>query len=340
MTERTLSELAGAEIVPNMGGPNGWLVRFGPNDYDTVNKSAKNRLILEGEVDIEDSVEYSGITVDFDLEADEITLDDGENQVRVPAAKHENVLWAVRDGDETRIQNLFGDLYVPTVRQGLMDMLIPRFRQDDTDIRKTEDGWLINGNILVSWDATNHPINVAQTHIVSGGTTVEADEEKEARDIIFSLSDDSEVQLPNGTTTDLDETEMKFLTTVALILGSDYIQNNLYDDGLADSIEDSRITGFTDTKSGLHHNHGITKHTLSDLGVTDEATERLWYNENDHTGVWELAIREEEFKTAPIDVFEDAANGSTRKWNKIYNTKEKAPIPKNIRNDLERRYGG
>jgi len=336
MSERTLSELANAEIVPNMGGENGWLVRFGEGDYDTVNKSAKNRLILEGEVGIEDSVSYGGIIVDFDLEADEINLHDGDNEVRVPATKHENVLWAVRDGDGPRLNDLFDELYVPTVRQGLMDMLMPRFRQADSDIRKTGEGWLINGDILVSWDGTNHPVNVATTHVVRGGDTVEADTEKEAREINFALSDDSAVQLPNGTTTSLDEVEMEFLTSVALILGQG--QTGLYDDGLSESIRDSNIVGFTDTKSGLHHGHGMRKHTLGDLGVTDAASDRLWYNDYDHTGVWEMAVREDEFKTAPIEVFEDAPNDDPSKWQKIHNTKEKAPIPKHIRSDLKERY--
>ena len=337
MTERTLSELANAEIVPDMGGPNGWLVRFGEGDYDTVNKCAKNRLILEGEVNLQDTVSYGGIMVDFDLEADEISLHDGENEVRVPASKHENVLWAVRDGDGQRLRSLFDELYVPTVRQGLMDMLMPRFRTNSEAIRKTGEGWLISGDILVSWDGTNHPVNVAQTHVVSGGSTVEAEEDKEAREINFALSDDSAVQLPNGTTTSLDEVEMEFLTSVALILGQG--QSGLYDDGLSESIRDSNIVGFTDTKSGLHHGHGLRKHTLGQLGVTDAAADRLWYNDYDHTGVWEMAVREDEFKTAPIEVFEDAPNDDPSKWQKIHNTKEKAPIPKHVRSDLESRYG-
>lgn len=337
MTERTLSELANAEIVPDMGGPNGWLVRFGEGDYDTVNKSAKNRLILEGEVGIEDSVSYGGIMVDFDLEADEISLHDGDNEVRVPATKHENVLWAVRDSDGGRLRKLFDELYVPTVRQGLIDMLTPRFRREGSELRKTGEGWLLNGDILLSWDASNHPVNVAQTHVVSGGSTVEAEEDKEAREINFSLSDDTEVRLPNGTTTELDEVEMEFLVSAALILGHE--ANEFYQDGLTDSIKNSNIVGFTDTKSGLHHGHGLRKHTLSQLGVTDAAADRLWYNDYDHTGVWEMAVREDEFKTAPIDVFEDAANDDPSKWRKIHNTKEKAPIPKHVRSDLESRYG-
>lgn len=333
----TLRELAEAEVVPNQGGPNAWLVRFGEGEYELVNKSAKNTLLVKDEVSIEDSAEYGGILVDFDLENDDIYLvnEDG-TEVRVPSNKHEHVLWSVHDEDGPRLNRLFDELHVPTVRQGVLDMLMPRFRENKTDIRKTEEGWLVGGDILVSWDASNHPVDVAQTHIVRGGEAVEADEDREAREISFEISDSTEVTLPNGTATDLTEVEMEFLTTVGLILNAG--ATDLYDDGLTESIENSRIVGFTDTKSGLHHGHGMQKHTLDMLGVTDEATERLWYNEYDHAGVHELYVRRNEFETAPIDVFEDAANDDPSKWRKIENTSQKAPIPKNVRRDLESRY--
>lgn len=338
MSERTLSELANAEIVPDMGGPNAWLVRFGEGDYDTVNKSGKHTLLLKKDVAIEDSVSYGGIMVDYDLENDDVFLHDGDNKVRVPDAKHEGVLWAVYDEDGPRLQRIFDELHVPTVRKGLMDMLMPRFRDGDTDVIKTGEGWLIGGDILVSWDGTNHPVNVAQTHVVRGGEAVRADTDKQARDINFSLPDERTVALPNGTRTRLDDVEMKFLTTVALILGRNYTATGLYDDGLTDAISRSSITAFTDTKSGLHHGHGLRKHTLSDLNVSDEAIDRLWYNEYDHTGVHELYVRRREFENAPIDVFTDAANDDATKWRKIKQTSEKAPIPKHVRSDLESRY--
>jgi hypothetical protein len=336
MTERTLSELAGAEIVPDMGGDNAWLVRVSEGEYTTINKSAKNTLLLKDKVPVEDTVSHSGIMVDFDLEGDEILLHDCDNQTRVPPEKHEHVLWAVHDEDGDRLNKLFDELYTPTVRQGVIDMLTPRFRRDDSEIAKTEDGWLLNGDILLSWDGSNHPVNVEQTHVVRGSRTKEADEDKEARSIDFDLADDSMVKLPNGTETELTEVEMKFLVSAALILGHE--ANEFYQDGLTQSIKDSSIRAFTDTKSGLHHGHDMGKHTLDMLGVTDEAIERLWYHEYDHVGVWEMAARRDEFENAPIDVFENAPNTDASKWAKIESTKEKAPIPKSIRSDLEERY--
>lgn len=335
MSDRTLNELSNAEIVPNAGGSNAYMVRFGEGDYDTVNKSGKNTLLLKRRVTPDGTAEYGGIIVNFDLQNDVITLHDGDNDVHVPEAKHENVLWAIYEEDGPRLNKLFDELYTPTVREGLMDMLMPRFREEKSDIRKSEDGWLIGGDILVSWDATNHPVNVAQTHVVSGGSTVEADKDKGARDIQFKMAN-GDITLPNGTTTELTDVEMKFLISVGLILDKN---PDHYDDGLFDAIESSHISAFTDEKSGLFHSHSVGKHRLSDLGVTDEATDRLWYNSFDHAGVHELALRENEFANAPIDVFEDAPNDDARKWEKINSTKEKAPIPKSVRSDLEERYG-
>lgn len=342
MTARTLSELAEAEIVPNAGGPNAYMVRFGEDDYDMVNKSAKHVLILEDDVLPEgDNVSYGGIRVDFDLEDDAIMLHDGEDSVRVPDDKHEHVLWAVHDEDGPRLNDLFDKLYTPTVRQGVMDWFMPRFREDAEQIRKTENGWLLNGDILLGWDASNSPVDVDTTHVVSGGETVPAKLEKNAREISFPRGldlDETAATTPDGRTITLDAVETRFLTTAALVLGRGYLKNDLYNDELDEVIESSEIQGFTDTRSGLHHGHGMGKHTLSMLGVTDAASERLWYNSYDHAGVHEMAVREDEFRDAPIDVFEDAPNDDTRKWQKIHSTKEKAPIPKRVRADLKERY--
>jgi len=330
-----LAELLDAEIVEGMGGPNAFLVDFGDEDYDLVSKSPKNRLILEEDMDLQGSVEYGGILVDFDLANDDIYLDNGDGEdVRVPSEKHEHVLWSIRDEDGPRLQKLFDALYVPTVRQGLMDMLMPRFREAKSDIRKTEDGWLLQGDILVSWDGENHPVDVAKTHVVRGGKAVEADEDKEAREIEFKMADGN-ITLPNGTSTELSDVEMRFLITVGLALDTN---PSHYDDGLYAAIESSRVVSFTDTRSGLHHGHVPSKHRIQDLGVTDEASERLWYNSYDHAGVHELYVRRSEFENAPIDVFEDAPNDDASKWQKIQNTSKKAPIPTSVREDLENRY--
>jgi len=79
----------------------------------------------------------------------------------------------------------------------------------------------------------------------------------------------------------------------------------------------------------------MRKHTLGDLGVTDAASEKLYYNSHDHAGVWEMAVREQELRNAPFEVFGDAPNDDPSKWQKINSTKEKAPVPKSVRSNLE-----
>jgi hypothetical protein len=336
MSDRKLSELANGEIVPEMGGPNAWLVRFGEGDYDTVNKSGKNTLLLKGDVASNGSESYGGIEVNFDLDSDDITISDGSDSVRVPSIKQEDTLQAVFDGDGERLQETFDEVHVPTVRQGLMDMLMPRFRDEGSRIRKTDGGWLLNDDIMVNWDATNSPANIRDTHVVSGGSTVIAEDDKEAREISFDIADEKTIDLPNGTETELTDVEAEFLTSVGLILGQD--EPGGYVDCISNAISASEIVGFTDTKSGLHHSHGLNKHTLQEIGVTDEAAQRLWYNDYDHTGVHEMYIRRDEFENAPIDVFTDAPNRSAKKWRQMKKTSQQAPIPKQVRSDLQSRY--
>lgn len=331
----TTQDLVNGEIVPNAGGPNSWLVRFGEGEYELVGRNAKNQLILEDGVFDVDTFTFGGVTVHVNFDSDEYSLERDGNTVPVPVEKQEHVLWSIHDADGERLNNIFDELYVPRVRVGLMDMLMPLLRNDDTNIVKTEDGWVINGEILLSWDSSNHPIDVEETHVVRSGDAVPANTNKQARDISFTLSDSVIVNLPNGTQTELDDVEQKFLVSAAVIADADISQMPR---GLQNAVENSRISSFTDTKSGLYHGHSMNKHTLDMLGVTDEAIDRLWYHAYDHAGVHELCVRREEFVDAPIDVFEDSSNDDPDKWEKIEYTSQKAPIPKRVRRDLEDRY--
>jgi len=331
----TTQDLVNGEIVPNAGGPNSWLVRFGEGEYELVGRNAKNQLILEDGVFDVDTFTFGGVTVHVNFESDEYSLERDGHTVPVPVEKQEHVLWSIHDEDGERLNSIFDELYVPRVRVGLMDMLMPLLRDDDTDIVKTEDGWVINGEILLSWDSSNHPIDVEETHVVRSGDAVPANTNKQARDISFTLSDSVIVNLPNGTQTELDDVEQKFLVSAAVIADADISQMPR---GLQNAVEDSRISSFTDTRSGLFHNHSESKHKIQDLGVTDECADMLWSNANDHTPLHEMALREQELKNAPIEVFEDAPNDDPTMWQKIHSTREIAPIPKHIRLMLEDMY--
>lgn len=335
--ERNLSELKNAEIVPNAGGENAWMVRFGENDYDTVNKTPKNRLILEeGVLDLDYTL--GDVRVEVDLENDDYRLSKGGRSVKVPSSKEEHVLWTLYDQDVDRARRLFRELTEDRVRVGLMDWFMPRFSEarENNNLRKVEDGWLVNEEILVAWDGENYCTNLDETHVVQGGSTVTADEEKPARDIDFgTIPHDASVEAPSGKEVTLSKAELKFLATVEFLT-----ENDGPSDDIGSLVEKARVNSFTDTKSGLHHGHSMDKHTLDMLGVTDEAAEKLYYNSYDHAGVHEMSFRRQEFENSPINVFEDAANDDTQKWQKIESTTEKAPIPRDVRQSLKSMYGG
>lgn len=332
MTDYSLRELADAEVVPDVSGSNTWLLRFGPNEYDTVNKTAKNTLIVKKDAIDPDTSTYTvgSVTVEIDFDDDEYVLHRGTNEALVPPERQEHVLWSIYDDDAQRIAEIFDDIYEETVRVGVMDWFRPRFT---AEITKGENGWLVDG-ALVRWNGENAVASVDDTYEVSGGEAVPADDQTPALRLTEHWAGEATAQTPNGREIDLSETERRFLATVAL-LSDDY---GSYGDGLDETVEQTDVDGFTDTKSGLYHGHDRTKHTLGQLGVTDEAQERLWYNSHDHAGVHELSVRRDEFENAPIDVFEDAANDDPDKWSKISLTSEKAPIPQSVRDDLESRY--
>lgn len=341
MTDLTLQQIANAEIVPDMGGPEQWLIRTGEEEYEFVPKNARNTLLLkDNEVNEKGGVIVAGdYSVVLDFEADTFRLAGPSRSVNVPSESEENVLWAAYDRDEARLARLFSNLTEGRVRVGTVDYFLPRFREarEDDMLRKVEDGWLVDDEILVNWRAENYAINVEETHLVKGGGTVVADETKPARDLDFgNLPDEATVQTPTGGEVELFDDEIEFLATVEFLLEE---RGYIVDNGLiGDAVEQAQVSAFTDTKSGLHHGHGLQKHDLSDLGVTDEAIQRLWSNSYDHTGVWEMGIREQEFKNAPFSVFEDAENHDADKWRKIKSTQEKAPIPQSTKDQLEEMY--
>jgi hypothetical protein len=334
-TKYKTEDLANAEVVPNSGGPNAWLVRFGEENYDLVGKNAKNQLILQDGVFDNDTFKFGGVTVNVDFDMENYSLERDGVVTQVPVNKHEHVLWSIHDEDGDRLNKLFDEFNVPRVRIGMMDMLMPLLRDSGADIHKSDDGWVIGRDILLSWDASNHPVNVQETHVVSGGTTVAADVDKQARNFQFSLADEATVELPNGTSTELRNVEQEFLISAAIIADAD---TGGFPSAVQQAVEDSAITAFTDTKSGLHHSHSMDKHTLGMVGVTEDASSRLWYNDYDHAGVHELYERRDEFQNADTATFKNASNSSARKWEQIDKVRRAAPIPKSVKQDLKQRY--
>jgi hypothetical protein len=344
----TYDDLRSAEVVPAHSGDGSYLVRLGENEYVSIPNTGLTTLALHDDVfdsfDGNGSVELGSgipgipIEVNVDFDSDEVTLTRDGDTARIPSEKHDNVFYAVYERDSARLVDIFEDHYTPTVRQGVMDWFMPRFRQDD-DIHKTDDGWLLDGEVLVRWDGSNEVADPdLDTHVVRGGSTQQQDVGREALDVSMATMPDGrsfEAETPSGRTVELDETEARFLTTVGLWFDRNA---SLYDDDLYRMVERSSVDAFTDPKSGIRHGHEISKHCIQDLGVTDEAADKLWYSHMDHAALWEMAVRRGEFEDAPIDVFEDAANDDPDKWDAIESTKQNAPVPQSVKGDINERY--
>lgn len=365
MSEFTIAELREAEIVPEQGGPNAWLVRFGESDYRMVPRTPKHRLLLETDLleraeggdtkvlDRDDGAQ-DHVTFTADVDSDSYHLTVNGNRLKVPSDFENEVLEAYADEDFAELRRVHQDIVENRVRVGLMDRFMPRFAdaRDDNRLRKAGDGWVIDDTFIVQWNGENYLTEQVGTHIVESGEAVRADEEHPAREITFDIPDDEvEVDVPNtvDATVTLSAREARFLATAECLLNPQEYLTDVEADWVEDAVESvqdpiaslartAQVSGFTDEKSGLYHGHGLQKHTLSDLGVTDEAIDMLHYNSFDHTGVWEMAVREQEFKNAPFNVFEDAANDDSSKWQKIRNTKDKAPIPSDVKQSLQQMY--
>jgi hypothetical protein len=343
-------EIQDAEIVPNQGGPNAWLLRFGEGEYDIVGKSPRNRLLVEEDIDLRNSVsirhneslDYYNVSINEN--ESELTLQetrDGTKQdiVTVPVEYESDVYDAVSNRDGERLRSLYDALHTVEVREGVMDMVMPLFRDGSMSVRKTDDGWLFGDeqedDILLTWDAENHPVDV-QTMFNGRGEKIDSVESSTtAREIDFNLEDEVVMNLPNGTETVLTDVEQEFLVTAGLING---IEESRAPNSLCEIIESSQVSSFVDSRSGIRHGHKITKHTVDSLNVTNEVKDRLYYNEYDHAVVHELLARRDEFQAAPIDIFTDVPDDESQRWLEVDSTSEKALIPQEVKDYIESAY--
>jgi len=376
--DRTIEEMASAEVVPEMSGPEQWYLRFAESDYGFVSKTERNQILVETDLleDARGGIEYTvsgdryGRDAPFevafvaDFDADDYTLTvEGDERV-VPSDYENEVLRGVREEDPHRLIELHSQIVSTQVRRDVVNQFENRYineerrtlmQMDDEDyeprVEVTRDGWVIDDTFIVQWDAENYLVSDVEVHVRDGDRTVEADDSKQARELTFSAIDGEQtVETPSGDEVTLGEREQKFLATVeALLQPHKYLDEQaardirdmveLNEDAITAIAASARCSGFTDETDGLHHNHGLQKHRLQDLGVTDETVERLHHRGDGHSGVHELALREQEFRNADFDVFEDAGNTDSDKWRKINNTREKAPIPDRVRRDLNQMFG-
>lgn len=369
--ERSIEEMANAEVVPEMSGPEQLYVRFGERDYGFVSRTERNQILVETNL-LESAADGlvwtldNGSVVRFepDFEANEYTVAVDDDERAVPSEYVDDVLSAARNDDGQRIAEVHAQIVATQVQQDVVNQFEERYVNEEARslammedeeyeprVRVTRDGWVIDDTFIVQWNAENYLVNDIEVHVRDGNRTVEADESKQARDLSFSAIDgEVTVENPDGDEVTLGEQEQQFLATVETLL---YPHQYLDEQGAQDvremvQLNDDTITviaasancnTFTDETDGLHHNHGIQKHRLQDLGVTEEVVERLHHRGDGHSGVHELALREQEFRNADFDVFEDAANTDPDKWEKINNTRENAPIPGRVRRNLNEMFG-
>jgi len=359
-SERTVSELANAEIVPGQGSANEWLMRFGTDEYDFVTKTERNKLIVETDLlsDAEDGV-YLGVNreghsdnaVRFvaDLDTETYTISTNGDKIIVPTRYEDDALRGLREEDGEALLDVYEQVRAEQVHEDVVNKFHSRF--DTQSVEVTSEGWVINDTFLVQWNAENYIVDDMTVHVREGNDTVAIDDSKQARDLSFNLPETVETETPGGEGVTLGQREQEFLATVEVLLNPfEYLE-----DDAAQTIEDmaewsndpvsaaartAKVNSFTDEKTGLHHGHGIRKHRLGDLGVTQEAIDHLYYNDFDHAGVVELAYREDQFRNVDFDVFKHTSNNDESKWQKIRNTKENAPVPDRVHRRLRQMYGG
>jgi len=369
--DRTLEEMANAEVVPELSGPEQYYLRFGADDYGFVSKTERNQALVETDLlsEAEDTISFTGrdgetVLFDADFTADEYTITvDGDERI-VPSDYEGDTLAAVRTEDGERLAELHAQIVSTQVRRDVVGEYLERYVISENNaleamnvgdnaprVEVTREGWVIDDTFLVQWDGDNYLVNDIQVHVRDGNRTVAADESKQAREFSFEAIDGpASVEAPDGDVYELDEREQRFLASVeALLTPHTYLgeeaardvedMRQFNDDTLSAIAASANCQTFTDETDGLHHNHGLQKHRLQDLGVTDEAVERLHHRGDGHSGVHELALRENEFRNADFEVFDDAPNNAPYKWRKINNTREDAPIPERVRRNLNEMFG-
>lgn len=362
MTGFSIDELRGAEIVPNQGGPNAWLVRFGEKDYRTVPKTPKHRLLLQSDalqraeggdtrqIEVDSSTHHVTLTANIEEDSYQITVDG--RQIDVPESYEKVAIEAYIEEDWKTLYELHQEMLDSRVRVGLMDRFMPRFSdaREENRLRKSDDGWVVDESFVVQWDGKNYLTEEVETHIVEEGDATRVDGTLEARQLEFDAPNSKTVTDPNGNSVELSSKETTFLATVECLLypqkylseeDAEYVEKVVDSDPISSLAQTAEVTGFTDETDGLWHSHSLKKHRLQDIGVTDEVTDLLDHQANGHSALHELWARRHEFQEMDdVRVFEDVANDDFSKWERINEIRKKAPIPNDIQNKIQEEYGG
>lgn len=356
---RSTSEKQNAEIIARsgpVGDPQVYLVEY--PDGETVYEPATPTNValfedelyghVQGYTDL-GHVDGAHVELDADIENKTYTVSVDGTDIPVPDDYVERVIRAFQTGSPgSQLLDLYDEILDGQVRRHIIDQFADRFPSDR--IEQTPDGWLVDDTYLVTYEAENYVTTVDTVYERKSDDMVEVDESKPGVDLSFDISGSTEVPTPDGDIVSVDEQEQDFLATVeCLLFPEGYLGAKLVDeieqakqadagDTIEDIAETGDVGGFTDNKTGNWHRHGFDKHraiseaaagTLdASLGMTEEAIDKLYFNDFDHAAPHELLARRDEFENAPFDIFEDEGveNDDFNHWKAIEKAKDQAPI--------------
>jgi len=360
---RSSDEKLNAEVIATSGpagDPDVYLVEYADGEQVYEPATPTNVALFEDGLfeQVQGHSEFqqisTGITVELDadvLNRNYVLTVDG-TEIPVPSDRIESVLNAFQGGEAgSNLYGLYEDIIEGQVRRHVVERFIDRFPEDR--VEQTPEGWVVDETFVVTYEGTNHLTDLDPTDPYSN----ETDESKQAVYLDINATEDRGIVAPDGERVELTPLEQEFITQVeGLLYPEDYFgvelvdeiqqhktEGEVLDDVIEDLTEQASVTGFTDSKTGIHHgssNHDFRKHDVRDLNVTEEVRDKLWSNPYDHAGVHELLLRKQEFINNPdIDVFTDRDDDSDSwKWNEIEKTSENAPIPPEVRDKLDRMF--
>jgi hypothetical protein len=354
---RSKQEKTAAEVKATAGpsdDPDAFLVDYGDEVRYEPGTPKNQALFGQGKfADVNGTHAYdvdgTPIELRADVAADDYVLRFKGTDLRVPSDYVNDVVTAATSpmaGEA--LLDVYDEITEGQARRHVLQAFEERFPDDR--VEQTGDGWIVDDTFIVTFDGENFLTDVDPI----GPNGKEYDDSKQAVYLDLNTDEEREIVAPDGETYVLDPIEQRFLTTVeGLLYPEDYFGAELVEDiqqhkveSTGDTIEDlteqATVTGFTDSKTGIHHgssSHSFEKHRLSDLGVTDEVADLLWAHDYDHAGVVELHMRKDELVNRPdITIFEHAQDDDETMWEKVERTKENAPIPDDVRQTLNEMY--
>lgn len=372
---RSIEDKQQADVLATSGpsdDPSVYLVEYpdGSQQYEPANLT--NQLLFESGLydeifgKHEFSVRAGSATIDVvttaDIENKTYTISVGPETVRVPDELESEYI-NIFDGQTgavrgSRLYQLYKEIIDGQVHRHIVGQFADRFPMDR--VEQSPDGWVVDDTFLVTYEAENYLVDNDQVYIRSGGDMVEVDTRKQAVELGFETDESNQIQTPAGDTVDLSVQEQEFLATVeCLLFPDDYLGAELvsgveqakaaqFTDDLEQIAETASVSGFTDSKTGNHHGHSFDKHraiseatvgTLDNtLGMTEQAVDKLYFNDYDHSSPHELMARRDEFENAPFDIFEDAANDDLTRWRAIGTAQRNAPINETHQEQIDKMF--